>query len=76
MKCSTCGRDNLSERELEIHNKYYHKLQPADKIASEPNFSAAQHFPVTSVGVCPDCGSTLWYEEGCVKCKGCGYTKC
>ncbi len=28
------------------------------------------------VGVCPDCGGALWHEEGCVKCMGCGYTKC
>ena len=28
------------------------------------------------VGVCPDCGSALRHEEGCVKCQSCGYTKC
>jgi ribonucleoside-diphosphate reductase alpha chain len=28
------------------------------------------------VGVCPDCGGTLRQEEGCVKCQGCGYSKC
>jgi hypothetical protein len=28
------------------------------------------------VGVCPDCGGTLRHEEGCVKCQGCGYSKC
>lgn len=28
------------------------------------------------VGVCPDCGSALLHEEGCVKCISCGYSKC
>jgi len=28
------------------------------------------------VGVCPDCGSPLVYEEGCRVCKQCGYSTC
>lgn len=28
------------------------------------------------VGVCPDCGGSLRHEEGCMKCYGCGYSKC
>jgi ribonucleoside-diphosphate reductase alpha chain len=28
------------------------------------------------VGMCPDCGGALRHEEGCVKCQGCGYSKC
>jgi len=31
---------------------------------------------VNIVGMCPDCGSALRHEEGCVKCHGCGYSKC
>ena len=27
-------------------------------------------------GQCPDCSSTLVYQEGCFICPGCGYTKC
>ena len=26
--------------------------------------------------VCPDCGSRLFYEEGCQKCHNCGFSKC
>jgi ribonucleoside-diphosphate reductase alpha chain len=25
---------------------------------------------------CPECGQTLAFEEGCMKCHSCGYTKC
>ena len=28
------------------------------------------------VGVCPDCGGALQHEEGCIKCHGCGFSKC
>ncbi len=27
-------------------------------------------------GLCPECGSTLEYESGCVLCRMCGYSKC
>lgn len=27
-------------------------------------------------GACPDCGSQLAFEEGCVKCHSCGFTEC
>jgi ribonucleoside-diphosphate reductase alpha chain len=27
-------------------------------------------------GECPDCGSTLKYEEGCSNCPQCGYSRC
>ncbi len=27
-------------------------------------------------GLCPECGSTLAYESGCVICRMCGYSKC
>ena len=27
-------------------------------------------------GQCPECTNLLVYEEGCLKCPGCGYTKC
>ena len=26
--------------------------------------------------LCPDCGQTLAFEEGCKKCYACGFTKC
>lgn len=31
---------------------------------------------ISIVGVCPDCGTALRHEEGCVVCSTCGYTRC
>ncbi len=28
------------------------------------------------VGICPDCGTSLVHENGCVTCRQCGYAKC
>ncbi len=62
MKCEICGRDGLTAKELDIHTKYFHKLkQTSQKVTS---------------GVCPECGSTLWFEEGCANCHTCGFSKC
>jgi ribonucleoside-diphosphate reductase alpha chain len=30
----------------------------------------------TKKTTCPECGSVIVYEEGCIKCHGCGYSKC
>ena len=29
-----------------------------------------------AAGMCPDCGSTLWFQEGCATCQSCGFSKC
>lgn len=28
------------------------------------------------VGVCPDCGASLMFADGCMVCRACGYSKC
>ena len=63
MKCDKCGRENLTAKELAIHNKYFHK-------------TSGQQAQVVASSVCPDCGSTLYYQEGCTNCPACGFSKC
>ena len=31
---------------------------------------------VSQRGACPDCGGTVEHADGCVVCRGCGYTEC
>ena len=66
MKCEQCGRDGLSQKELSVHMKYFHAKQTMSY--EQPQKVAA--------GVCPDCGSTLFYQEGCANCPVCGFSKC
>lgn len=68
MKCEVtgCGRDGLSPKELDVHMKYYHNILTATR--EQPQKMAT--------GVCPDCGSTLFYQEGCSNCPVCGFSKC
>lgn len=32
--------------------------------------------PKTPAGSCPECGSSLIFEEGCKKCHICGFSAC
>ncbi len=40
----------------------------------EESSAEARELPV--IGACPDCGSGLTRQEGCVVCHSCGYSKC
>lgn len=43
------------------------------ELAPSEDFSSKGGEPGT---ICPDCGSRLFYEEGCQRCRSCGYSKC
>ena len=32
--------------------------------------------PTAMMGVCPECGSVMSHEEGCLNCHSCGFSKC
>ncbi|MFA5088537.1 MAG: vitamin B12-dependent ribonucleotide reductase [Candidatus Omnitrophota bacterium] len=67
-----------------VLEKRLHKKNPAQEIAAAvSSLEANQPKPVlvsggrvNIVGVCPECGGPLRHEEGCLKCYGCGYSKC
>src|SRR5579875_789802 len=44
--------------------------------ADPPESLEVQQPLLTFAGVCPDCGSSLVYENGCSHCRLCGYSKC
>ena len=33
-------------------------------------------FTFKNISTCPDCGSSVMHEAGCVTCPGCGFSKC
>ena len=65
MRCDICYRELDSEKELMVHKKYFHGVS-----------QNGQRSQAVASGSCPDCGCTLFYQEGCVKCQSCGYSKC
>jgi ribonucleoside-diphosphate reductase alpha chain len=50
-------------------------LIPADQVAVATGTSVREHSVASGVG-CPDCGEVLFYGEGCLQCRNCGYNKC
>lgn len=66
MKCEQCGREDLSEKELSVHIEFFHTKQITSY--EQPQRIAS--------GACPECGATLWFQEGCASCHSCGYSKC
>ena len=46
---------------------------------SEEETKNQQHvtdFTFKNITTCPDCGSSVMHEGGCVTCPGCGFSKC
>ena len=50
-------------------------LQDKKKVKGEVEASLKESFPIFLRGACPECGGSLLFEEGCVKCL-CGYSDC
>ena len=48
------------------------QVPPAQSLSPEE----VQQPLLTFVGVCPDCGNSLIYENGCSSCRSCGYSRC
>ena len=46
----------------------------AEHYLVEDGPAEAKNLPI--IGACPDCGSGLTRQEGCVVCHSCGYSKC
>ena len=50
---------------------------PARGTSAAPDLPREVQEPLlTFAGVCPDCGSSLIYENGCSHCRSCGYSRC
>lgn len=43
---------------------------------SVPSLNGNNSEPKISGNLCPECGNILVFEEGCTKCRNCGYSRC
>jgi ribonucleoside-diphosphate reductase alpha chain len=43
---------------------------------SNPSLNGNNGEPKMSGNLCPECGNMLIFEEGCTKCRNCGYSRC
>ena len=70
------GSKNESQSAQEAKQALEEKIEPEnqkEKIETNSHkISSAQN----QINLCPECGDTMIYEEGCVKCPGCKFTKC
>ena len=65
------GKEKFEIARLEHFEKEEEEKEGEDII--KPILQTEKEAPV---GVCPECGSPLVYEEGCKICKNCGYSTC
>ncbi len=53
------------------------KPQVAEEATTLKDFEEKEPTTLENVvGVCPDCGNAVGYEEGCMLCRFCGWSKC
>ncbi len=64
------GEGARNDRELQINAK-----EEGGLILPIKQISLNESFPIFLRGACPECGGSLLFEEGCVKCL-CGYSDC
>ena len=60
-----------------LRNRYCHfadALAVAVQSHYNPHKEVEKH--VNIGGACPECGGTIEHEEGCMLCRGCGYSEC
>ncbi len=56
-----------------------HQTAERPEIKPVPGEESNQHFGrdvKAFIETCPDCGTSLQFAEGCLKCLACGYSEC
>lgn len=59
---------------LPIRDEKIHDGVPGEGAGKQEQLSAFEFALIR--GACPDCGSQVEMQEGCLKCRSCGYTEC
>lgn len=69
MKCTSCP-DAIAKVVRRVDKM--RRAIPGAAVPAAPESPAESRFPK----FCPECGSKLEHEGGCVACRSCGYSKC
>jgi len=74
--------NETTDSRVQINNSTKEDDQRKTPITMATTEEVTQHqqnltdFTFKNISTCPDCGSSVMHEAGCVTCLGCGFSKC
>lgn len=68
--------DYLKDIQTDEHDEEHPSAQFTMVSEAETSGKPVTDFTFKNISTCPDCGSNVTHEGGCVTCPGCGFSKC
>ena len=75
VKILSCADAVAKALEWYLEGKHKEELQPRKQLSLELEKVRSPEF-VSQRGACPECGSPMEHQEGCLICRVCGYSDC
>ena len=75
--CDNCS-EICDKIEFDKTSYYPTKVRNNSNKKDNPEWNYKEHSVQENIdhNICPDCGDTLLFSEGCMKCLNCGFSKC
>ena len=75
--CDNCS-EICDKIEFDKTSYYPTKVYNNSNKKDNPDWNYKEHSVQENIdhNICPDCGDTLLFSEGCMKCLNCGFSKC
>ena len=75
--CDNCS-EVCDKIEFDKTSNYPTKVYNNSNKKDNPEWNYKEHSVQENIdhNICPDCGDTLLFSEGCMKCLNCGFSKC